>query len=262
MTTFDAIVRRAMWWLVPLAIGAAILAWETDFGRALHRVPAPLPAVEPKPVVPALLPEYALAGGLAAHKETVDRTLFTPTRRPAPSLAADGAKPKMQRGQFALSGTMIADGKSTAILREVSGGKSRRVAQGETVNGMLVAEVKPDRVKLSLGDESEDIVLKVSTNPRPTPQPAVAATASAVGAAPTAPLVPAAPPVVPAPVIGAPAAGGSAEIAQTLAERRRAARAAQAQAAEAAAQAAASAPQPPASAVPPMVAPTQGTPRR
>ncbi len=66
----------------------------------------------------------------------------------------------MQRGQFALTGTTLIDGKSTAFLRETAGGKSRRVHQGETINGMTVAEVKPDRVRLTLGDESEDLVLQ------------------------------------------------------------------------------------------------------
>ena len=82
------------------------------------------------------------------------------------SAVAEAAKPRMQRGQFALTGTMVVDGKSTAFLREVAGGKSRRVQQGETINGMLVAEVKPDRVRLTLGDESEELVLKVATNPQ------------------------------------------------------------------------------------------------
>jgi hypothetical protein len=67
-----------------------------------------------------------------------------------------------------LTGTMIIDGKATAFLRENAGGKSRRVAQGEQINGMLVAEVKPDRVKLTLGDEAEDLVLKVAIGPKTT----------------------------------------------------------------------------------------------
>ncbi len=41
-------------------------------------------AAAPKPVVTALLPEYGIAGGIGARTETVDRTLFNPTRRPAP----------------------------------------------------------------------------------------------------------------------------------------------------------------------------------
>ena len=36
------------------------------------------------------------------------------------------------------------------------------------LNGMLVAEVKPDRVKLTLGEESEELLLKLATGPKTT----------------------------------------------------------------------------------------------
>ena len=119
----------------------------------------------------------------------------------------------MQRGQFALTGTTVSHGKNTAFLREVAGNKSRRVQAGETINGMLVTEVAPDRVKLVLGDETEELVLRVATNPRPTVAPV---------AAPAAPVPVAAAPGVP----GQPTPGAAQDAAQTLAERRRAARAA------------------------------------
>ena len=108
---------------------------------------------------------------------------------------------------------MIVDGKHTAFLREVAGNKPRRVLAGENVNGMLVAEVKPDRVRLTLGDESEELLLRVGTNPRPTVPPA----APPVAAVPQAPAVPQTATVPPT---------AGAQEAQTLAERRRAARAA------------------------------------
>jgi hypothetical protein len=176
-------------------------------------------AVEPKPVAAALLPEFEIPGGVASRAETVERTLFNPTRRPAPQMAQEGGASRMKRGQFALTGTLLIDGKNTAFLREVAGNKSRRVHAGETVNGMRVADVKSDRVILAMGDESEELVLKVATNPRPTPAPAVAAApqpAQAVAAAPAAPAAPTA-----APAAAAPAGG-----AQSAIERRRAARAA------------------------------------
>jgi hypothetical protein len=44
--------------------------------------------IEPKPVVPAPLPEYQVEGGVASLNETVDRTLFNSTRRPAPPATA------------------------------------------------------------------------------------------------------------------------------------------------------------------------------
>jgi hypothetical protein len=206
--------RAALWWVVPLLVALALVAWETDFGRAFRRVPPAEDPVPPRPVVTSLLPEYTIAGGTATRQETVQRTLFNPTRRPAPVLAADAAKQRMQRGQFALTGTMVIGDKNTAFLRETAGGKSRRVIQGETINGLLVADVKPDRVRLALGDESEELVLRVATNPRPTAQ---AATPAAVPPT-TAMQAVAADAAAPAP--------GNADGA-SLAERRRAARAAQ-----------------------------------
>src|SRR4029453_9932265 len=164
-------LRAALWWLVPLLIAVALLAWETNLGRAVRLPPPGEEPVEPRPVVTSLLPEYTIAGGTAGLSDTVQRTLFNPTRRPAPVLLADSSKARMQRGQFALTGTMVIGGKNTAFLRETAGGKSRRVLQGDTVNGILVAEVKPDRVRLALGDESEELVLRVVTNPRPPVQP-------------------------------------------------------------------------------------------
>ena len=211
--------RASLWWSAPLLIALVLIAWETDFGRAVRRLPPPEPPVEPRPVVTSVLPEFAIPGGTAARTDTVQRTLFNPTRRAAPVLAADTTKARMQRGQFALTGTMVVGGKNTAFLRETTGGKARRVMQGETVNGLLVAEVKTDRVRLALGDESEELVLRVAPNPRPTVQPAAPVPAPAPQPATAA----AAPVAQPTP---ATAAGSAAEA--SLAERRRAARAAQA----------------------------------
>jgi hypothetical protein len=214
-------LRAVLWWLVPLVLIAVVIGWETGWGKGFTPHLPPPESVAPKPVVVSLLPDYTISGGAAAHTEMVQRTLFNPTRRPAPA-AADAAAGRMQRGQFALTGTLVIDGKSTAYLKEVQGNKSRRVLAGDKVNGMLVAEVKPDRVRLTLGDESEELLLKVATNPRPTVQPAAAApvVAGAVPAAATPGTPPGAAPAPPA------AAAVQADPTQTLAERRRAARAA------------------------------------
>lgn len=226
MNEFATRFRASLWWTVPLLLALALVAWETNFGRAVRLLPPPEAPIPPRPVVTSLLPEFTISGGTSARTDTVQRTLFNPTRRPAPVLVADQAKQKLQRGQFALTGTMVVGGTNTAFLRENAGGRARRVMQGETINGLLVAEVKPDRVRLALGDESEELVLRVGTNPRPTVQPALPAPV------PGAP-VPGAP-VPGAPVPGTPppaaAAGSSTATAAdaSLAERRRAARAAQA----------------------------------
>ena len=208
--------RSRLWWLVPtLAIGV-LLGIELGWGRQVHRLPEPAPALEARQVTPALLPEYKIEGGLAGRAETVNRTLFNPTRRPAPTAVVDAGKSQMQRGQFVLTGTSLAGERSIAFLKEIAGGKSRTVRQGEQINGMLVAEVRTDRVRLTLGDDSEELVLKIAAGPKTTINPA-----------PLAPN-PAAGPVGGAPPFQQPVAPAAAqpEPAQLLEQRRRAARAA------------------------------------
>ncbi|MFO1311900.1 MAG: hypothetical protein U1F41_07515 [Burkholderiales bacterium] len=220
MNAIRSSARGMLAWIVPFAILALLLAWQTDWGRAFGRKPPAEEAAPPQPLSLALLPEYQPAATLDKNKDAVDRTLFNPTRRPAPVAVAEAAKPKMQRGQFTLAGTIVVEGKTTAFLKEVNGGKPRRVGQGETINGMTVALVGPDRVKLTLGDESEDLVLKVAAGPKTTIQPVV----------PNAPVTASANPQgIPAQPAGAP--GAVRDVADILAERRRAARAAEAAAA-------------------------------
>ena len=215
------------WWLLPLALIAFVIGLETDWGRQLNPgLPAPEPVV-PKPVVASVLPDFALEGGLAARTETTGRTLFNPTRRPAPTPVVEAPKPAIKRGQFVLTGTLVVDGKSTAFLREVAGGKSRRAIQGESINGLLVAEVKPDRVRLALGDESEELVLKVQTNPKPTVAAGPVNPIAVAGGVPGAAMPPVPQGVVPPPAGAAPVAAGAMPAAQSsgdLLARRRAAR--------------------------------------
>ena len=171
MAEASAVARRLVWWLVPFAIVVAALGFETDWGRSLDQV-APVRATAPaQPVTVALMPEYRLEGGLDARKDTVDRVLFNPTRRPAPPATQTATGPSsMKRGQFTLTGTTVVGNTATAFLREVNGGKARSVRKGETLNGMTVAEVTTDRVRLKQGDEFEDLQLKIAAGPRTTVQ--------------------------------------------------------------------------------------------
>ena len=216
MNALRTSLRGYAYWLAPLAVLVVLILWQTEWGTALHRVPPPDSGATPPPLALSLLPEYQPVALPDGSRDVVDRTLFNPTRRPAPTAVAEAAKPKMQRGQFALAGTLLVAGKATAILRETAGGKSRRVLQGETVNGMLVAEVRPDRIRLTLGDESEELALKLAVGPKTTVQPVVAGPATRAGM-----------PAGAAPAASAPVR----DVAEVLAERRRAARAAEAAAA-------------------------------
>ena len=217
--------RSWAWWLLPALALGALIGWEIDWGRHLLRVPpAPAP-VAPKPVEAAVLPEYSLEGGLAVRSETVNRTLFNPTRRPAPVLAAEGGLRRIQPGQFVLVGTAVTGDRKIAFLKEVSGGKARTVRQGDEINGMQVALVAQDHVKLTAGDESEELTLKVARGPRTT-----------LGAAPLIPGAPgavsAAQQPVPAQAAAARATGVPAAPSETPSAARRANRRAAATAAQ------------------------------
>jgi hypothetical protein len=221
MNGIDTRVRAWLTWALPFVVVALLVGWETDFGHALKRVPALDANVEAKPVPVALLPEYKIEGGIESRRETLERTLFNPTRRPAPPQTAASAKPAIQTGQFVLTGTTVVDQKATAFLREVNGGRSRRVQQGETINGLLVAEVRADRVKLTAGDAAETLTLKVAAGPKTTIQPAVA-----VAPPPQQPPGAQAAPQ-PGTTAAAPQPGQTPDVAEVLANRRRAARAAE-----------------------------------
>jgi hypothetical protein len=213
MKTLQSTMRGWLTWLAPLAVLALLILWQADWGRGFLREPPTDTGAAAKPLIVSLLPEYQPPVAPDVNRDVVERSLFNPTRRPAPAALVQAAKPQLQRGQFALSGTLVVDGKATAFLRETNGGKSRRVAQGETVNGMVVTDIKADRIRLTLGDESEELTLKLAVGPKTTIQPVVAS------AAPGGPVTASAP----APV--------ARDVADVLAERRRQAREAEAAAA-------------------------------
>ena len=142
MNTLQSSLRRALIWLAPVRAARAACSRGRPTGAARSARPpaaetrAGAAAADASRCCPSIGPPRRPTGS----SDAVERTLFNPTRRPAPVRGrGETSSRRMQRGQFALSGTLVVDGKATAFLREVQGGKSRRVAQGETVNGMMVA---------------------------------------------------------------------------------------------------------------------------
>lgn len=236
----NALMRSLLVWGVPFAIVLGVLGYETDWGRGIAPEASTTQLPPPPPVKVALLPEYKIVGGVEARKETVDRALFNPTRRPAPPAApTNTAAGSRQKGQYVLTGTTMTGGLATAFLREVKGGKSHTVHQGELLDGDLVAEVTSDHVRLGRGSDAEELQLKIASGPKTTIQVAPPAPANAAqpgirpaGAGGSGQPVP--PGVAPVPRPAMPNAtnpnaqrpGGTASVSEILAERRRAARAA------------------------------------
>ena len=240
MDDSGARLRRGLLWGIPFAIVAVALGYETDWGGGMTRaVPAPA-APSPQPVAVSLLPEYRVDGGVDARRETVERVLFNPTRRPAPPVTQTAESGSMQKGRYTLTGTTVFGDVATAFLREVKGGKARSVRKGDKLDDVLVAEVLPDHVRLRQGNDFEELPLKIATGPKatvqsvaapvavtpgqPGAQPVAAAAPAAAGGRATAVAAPPGRPTATAPA-AAPRAG-TVSVSELLAERRRAARAA------------------------------------
>ena len=162
-----------LWW-IPLAVAlAAVIAWETNWGEALHSPVAIPPAPEAKPVAPALLPVYKPVAGAEAYAEVTDRPLFSPPRRPAPPPPPpEPPRQVMQTGLYQLTGTMLVGDKLYAFLKEIKGGRGVRAAQGDVLaSGVRLSKVEPDRVVLTQYDNEEEVRLLVSKSTRTTPVP-------------------------------------------------------------------------------------------
>src|ERR1700680_1653959 len=99
--------RSRLWWLLPVLAIGVLLGIELGWGRQVHRLPEPPPALEPRQVTPALLPEYKVEGGLAGRVAAVNRTLFNPTRRPAPTAVVDAGNSQTQRSPLVLTGVSL-----------------------------------------------------------------------------------------------------------------------------------------------------------
>ncbi|HEX4857706.1 MAG TPA: hypothetical protein VFV17_01730 [Usitatibacteraceae bacterium] len=181
------------------AAALVVLGLETDWGRAAR---PPLPEVRNQSgaeLVP-LLPTFKLGVLDTDYRETGERPLFSPSRRP-PQANPAAAAPQMKRGQFRLAGTVVNAGLSVAYLVEVNGNKTVRVQKGAEVlgyPGIVVDQVDAAKVVLKQGEETEVLELRTAASPpKPAapagvpgqPQPPVAPAPVAAAAATTAPPV-------------------------------------------------------------------------
>ncbi|MDR2244597.1 MAG: hypothetical protein LBE15_04210 [Burkholderiales bacterium] len=147
------------------------LGWEVDRGRKM-RQQSPEPVAAANPLEITLLPEFKISE-LHERRETVERPLFVPTRRPAPPPDAVEAEPsRVERGLFVLSGTAIQGQTRIAFLRNAKDNKPKTVRVGDTVEGMNVAVITADKVVLTAGGQEEELLLKVAAGPKGAVTPA------------------------------------------------------------------------------------------
>lgn len=161
-------VELAFWLMI---IGGLLtgIGIETDWGR---RLAWPLPAAEVS--VPAFSsPPVSIPYSIPAPDaflETALRPLFVITRRPAPPPPPplpESPKVTMKKGQFVLTGTTIVDNLKYAHLIEIASGKAHTLTEGKEINGILIKQISPTRITLSMDEESEEISLRNATTPLP-----------------------------------------------------------------------------------------------
>jgi|694.fasta_scaffold34791_2 hypothetical protein len=168
--------------LALLLTGAVgLIGWETDWGRRLVGSDNRLQSTKRASLDTKILPAFALAPlspSGTGYRETIERPLFIPTRRPAP--AGGGVQIAMKKGQFKLAGTTVSESISVAYLLETANNKTHRINRGAEINGMIVESVASNRVVLKQGEETEELLLRSSNSPKLPPPPPVAMAAPQV----------------------------------------------------------------------------------
>jgi hypothetical protein len=165
-----SIVQR--YWLTAVIVAViiavlAIFAWETGWGRYLSPGVPKFDGAPRKADNIAILPPFTMPPIDPTYKETVERPLFSQTRRPNPPAAAVAAAPIMEKGKYRLSGTSVGPELSTAFLVDLKSGKTWRVIKGGLVDptntqGVKLDSVDAARVVLKLGEETEVLTLATS----------------------------------------------------------------------------------------------------
>jgi general secretion pathway protein N len=152
----------AMLLVLVLGLTAAVLAQLRP--GAAERTP-----VEARSVTEAIAsagPSPAPLPALVDLTETLDRPVFSPTRRPTQAAAAAVLEaPPMRNGEapppdMKLSAVVIDAGRRFALLQRFPAGGTVRVAQGDVVDGWTLSEVRADGVTLRKNDQRHEIVLR------------------------------------------------------------------------------------------------------
>jgi hypothetical protein len=162
------------------AAGVAAVGVETDWGRNVRATAAPQGSTNGATELTPTVPAFKLGELDLAFKDSGERPLFTPSRRPPPPVQT-AAAPQLKRGQFKLAGTVVNADVSVAYLVELAGNKTLRVNKGAEVlgqPGLVVESVDASKVVLKLGDETEILELKTSASPPRPPAPPPTQTAA------------------------------------------------------------------------------------
>lgn len=146
--------KSRSWSVIAVAL-AALLGWEIKQGGLPGGAADQQHPVTATAITARAPPEPRTEDREPAYRPSVAVT----TPKPAPVTEQPPASP--QRGRIVLLGTTIADDARFAFVRDVSGAGSQVVRKGDRVNGLLVTEIQPDRLELTDGSTSQEVILEV-----------------------------------------------------------------------------------------------------
>jgi hypothetical protein len=157
---------------------ALIAEWFLFAPSSNPRLPAPTAGLDIE--VPSAEGADFQLPAIEQFAETVERPLFSESRRPGPKDAPAGETaqtPPEAPSQLKLSAVVLAPGHQIAVLKNNATGKLQRVNKGEEWNGWMVKEVRHDSAVLN--HQGEEQILKLIREPGPkTPTPPTAPTTS------------------------------------------------------------------------------------
>lgn len=160
---------EAAFWLALLSVLVVAIGIESDWGRRWILPVQPID-VQPAPFTKPTLTEPFRLPAADAFLEIAMRPIFVVTRRPAPTVTVEAPKPRMKKDQFTLTGTTIVPEGKFAHLLEKAGNKSHVLSEGKEINGILIKDVRTDRVVLTQHDDTETVMLYVAKAPKLPPQ--------------------------------------------------------------------------------------------
>ncbi len=153
--------RRPSVLLLLLCLGLGFALYTEIGSGGVDRTLVASAPVLPEPQAPAPSPPPFAMAPLEDFSETVERPLFLPSRRP---LVAEGTPQQTGRGVerdlFTLMGVIIAPDERMAIVERRKTGEVLRLVEGQQVDGWLVDAILPDRMRLTYGEETEEVVLE------------------------------------------------------------------------------------------------------
>jgi hypothetical protein len=168
-------VGAVLFWLA-ICVGLAVaVRWQWRQPPATIEVAATAPApTTPTPLAPA--PDFT-PPAFGEFAETLERPLFSPTRRPAPPSSEPEPTLDTPTGDFILIGVVITPTESLALVQQKGAQAPIRIALGQMVNGWTLETVEADRVTFRFGENAQEVKLRDDVPPqrakrRPGAQPA------------------------------------------------------------------------------------------